>query len=204
MPTDLGISSTITPPKRIRGGIQSTWHNKGLVGWGFNDIPARRPLEILAAEFCNMFSLFLTPHKLEMYRKHGDMRIGLGGFGMIPAIARQYGYPNQPIRVLCRSRVRKSSGLLFEELDIPDEDGDSLICVGVDENGLQFATLELSSDEWFKPDTDPEWLKVFNNCIKEAVRVLPAAEVACECLESEYEELVDDDGFSASMLQKLH
>ena len=90
-----------------------------------------------------------------------------------------------------------------EELDIPDEDADSLISVGVDDEGLQFATLELSSDEWFKPDTDPEWLQVFNNCIAETKRVLPAAEVACECLESEYEELVDDDGFSANLLQKL-
>lgn len=180
-----------------------TWHEKSLVRWGFNDIPATREIEILAAEFCKMFSVFFTPKQLEMYRKTGDMRITLENRGIIPAMVKAYGYSDQPMTILCKCKVRKGSGYLVEELNIPGNGCDTFIFVGIDEEGYMYVTLELNSDEWFRDDTDPEWLGIFNNCLSETARVLEAGEVICEPLKSEIESLVDDDGFSIQMLQRL-
>ncbi|MFQ6127345.1 MAG: hypothetical protein ACE5QW_00335 [Thermoplasmata archaeon] len=179
-----------------------TWHEKSLVRWGFNDIPATREMEILAAEFCNMFSPFFTPLKLEMYRKTGDVKITLESIGIIPAIVKEYGYADQPMTVLCKSKVRKTSGFLLEELEVPGDGADSSIFVGIDEDGYHYITLELNSDEWFKDDTDSEWLRMFNNCLAEAARVLEVGEVVCDCSEPKIDDLVDDDGFSSRMIRK--
>lgn len=150
-----------------------------------------------------MFSSFFTPKQLEMYRKTGDMRISLEDRGMIPAMVRAYGYTNQPMTVLCKCKVRKATGLLVQELDIPGNGCDSFIFVGIDEEGYIYVTLELNSDEWFRDDTDPEWLRIFNNCLSEAVKVLNVGEVVCEPSGSEIEDLVDDAGFTFQMLQRL-
>ncbi len=180
-----------------------TWHEKGLVGWGFNNIPAARDIEMLVEVFCRMFSSFFIPLELEMYRLTGDMRIRLENVGIIPAMVKHYGCANRPVTILCKSKVRKTSGYLVEEQDVPGNGADSSIFAGLDEDGYQYVTLELSSDEWFRDDTDPEWLTVFNNCFGEAVRVLEVGEVACDCREEEFDDLVDDHGFSPRMFQKL-
>ncbi|MCJ2562612.1 MAG: hypothetical protein LN417_00800 [Candidatus Thermoplasmatota archaeon] len=180
-----------------------TWHENGLVGWGFNNIPAARDIEMLVEVFCRMFSSFFIPLELEMYRLTGDMRIRLENVGIIPAMVKQYGCANRPVTILCKSKVRKTSGYLVEEQDVPGNGADSSIFAGLDEDGYQYVTLELSSDEWFRDDTDPEWLTVFNNCFGEAVRVLEVGEVACDCREEEFDDLVDDHGFSPRMFQKL-
>ncbi|MCJ2556375.1 MAG: hypothetical protein LN415_04620 [Candidatus Thermoplasmatota archaeon] len=180
-----------------------TWHEKGLVGWGFNNIPAARDIEMLVEVFCRMFSSFFIPLELEMYRLTGDMRIRLESVGIIPAMVKQYGCANRPVTILCKSKVRKTSGYVVEEQDVPGNGADSSIFAGLDDDGFQYVTLELSSDEWFRDDTDPEWLTVFNNCFGEAVRVLEVGEVACDCLEKEFDDLVNDHGFSPRMFQKL-
>lgn len=158
---------------------------------------------MLAAEFCKMFSSLFAPKQLEMYRKTGDMRITLENRGIIPAMVRAYGYTNQPMTILCKCKVRKSSGFLVEELDIPGNGCDTFIFVGIDEEGYMYVTLELNSDEWFRDNTDPEWLRIFNNCLAEAVRVLEVGEVVCESLRSDIKDLVDDNGFSSVMFQRL-
>jgi hypothetical protein len=180
-----------------------TWHEKGLVGWGFNNIPITRDIEMLVEEFCHMFSSFFTPLELEMYRRTGDMRVRLENVGIIPAMVKQYGCANQPVMILCKSKVRKTSGYVVEEQEVPGNGADSSVYAGLDEEGYQYVTLELSSDEWFRDDTDPEWLTVFNNCLSEAVRVLEVGEVVCDCLDEEFGDLVDDHGFSPQMFQKL-
>lgn len=180
-----------------------TWHEKGLVRWGFNSIPAARDIEMLVEVFCRMFSSFFTPLELEMYRRTGDMRVRLENVGIIPAMVKQYGCANQPVTILCKSKVRKTSGYLVEELGAPGNGADCSVFGGLDEDGYQYVTLELSSDEWFRDDTDPEWLKVFNNCLDEAVRVLGIGEVVCDCPDEEFGDLVDDSGFSPQMFQKL-
>ncbi|MCK4454732.1 MAG: hypothetical protein KAU99_00130 [Thermoplasmata archaeon] len=180
-----------------------TWHEKGLVRWGFNDIPAARDIEMLVEVFCHMFSSFFTPLELEMYRRTGDTRVRLENVGMIPATVKQYGCANRPVTILCKSKVRKTSGYLVEELEVPGNGADSLFFAALDEDGYQYVTLELSSDEWFRDDTDPEWLTVFNNCLGEAVRVLEVGEVVCDCLDEEFGDLVDDRGFSPQMFRKL-
>ncbi|MFQ6107556.1 MAG: hypothetical protein ACE5QF_08250 [Thermoplasmata archaeon] len=180
-----------------------TWFENGLVRWGFNDIPPTREIEILTAEFCNMFSLFFAPIRLEMHRKAGDVEITLDSIGKIPSVVKQYGHANRPITVLCKSRVRKTNGMIFEELEAPGDGADASIYVGLDDRGSLFVTLQLDSDEWLKDDTDPEWLTVFNNCLKEAVRVLGVAEVVCDCLDPAANELVDENGFSEQMFRRL-
>lgn len=161
-------------------------------------------MEMLAEEFCYMFSTFLTtPLKLEMYRRTGDISVTLESIGLLPAIVKQHGYADQPLTVLGKCRVRKMSGFLIEELDIPGDGYDFSISVGLDDEGYHFVTLTLYSDEWFNDDTDPEWLKVFNNCLSEAARVLGAGDVVADCLEPGIDNLVDDSGFSSQMFGKL-
>jgi hypothetical protein len=180
-----------------------TWHENGVVWWGFNNIPPTREIELLVEEFCRMFSAFFTPLELELYRRTGTMRAKLQAAGVVPALARQYGCSNQPMTVLCKGKVRKKSGYLVEEPEIPGNGADAELFAGADEDGYNYVTLELCSDEWFHDDTDPEWLRVFNNCLAEVVRVLEVGEVACACEMEEYADLVDEKGFSTKMFDKL-